>query len=129
MSVQKMARERGEVAIGYMKFGQPPLINPPQNETQPYVAEDRIIVVSEDDSEAVGDRLGEFANENPLVPEVTPPSPRIPAAAAKPPPPAAVVRAPSPLVPVEPRPLEAQTVTAGPRIAGPSTQPRPPLPA
>jgi ion channel POLLUX/CASTOR len=128
MSVQKMARVRGEVAIGYMKFGQPPLINPPQDEVQPYQAEDRIIVVSEDDSEAVGDKLGEFANENPLVPEVTPPSPRIPVAAAKPPPPPPV-RAPSALVPLEPKPLDAQTVTAGPRVSGPSTQPRSPLPS
>ena len=30
MAVQKMARQRGEVAIGYMKFGKPPLINPPR---------------------------------------------------------------------------------------------------
>ncbi len=129
MAIQKMARERGEVAIGYMKAGQPPLINPPQDETQPYADEDRIIVLSEDDSEALGDqRGGELAaNLSIPVPEVTPPSPRVPLAAHAAVPPAA--RAPSALVPPQPKQPEAQTVTAGPRIAGPSTQPRPPLPS
>ena len=121
LSVQKMARLRGEVAIGYMKLGQTPLINPPQSDTQPYVAEDRIIVLSEDDSEAVGDqRGGEFAADLVVPPEKTPPSPRVAAAAP--------AKAPSPLVPQQPKPLEAQTVTSGPRVAGPSTQPRAPLP-
>jgi hypothetical protein len=30
LAVQKVARDRREVAIGYMKMGQTPLINPPQ---------------------------------------------------------------------------------------------------
>ncbi|MHB8877540.1 MAG: CASTOR/POLLUX-related putative ion channel [Myxococcaceae bacterium] len=52
LSVQKVARTRGEVAIGYMRAGQPALINPPQAEVLAFSADDRIIVVSEDDSEA-----------------------------------------------------------------------------
>jgi len=129
LDVQKMARVRGEVAIGYMKFGQTPLINPPQSDTQPYTPEDRIIVLSEDDSEAVGDqRGGEFASDLVVPPEKTPPSPRVAAAPAPAVTAPAPVRAPSPLVPQQPKPLEAQTVTAGPRVAGPSTQPRAPLP-
>jgi ion channel POLLUX/CASTOR len=52
LSVQKMARQRGEVAIGYMRAGQNPLINPPQLESLALSDDDRIIVVSEDDSEA-----------------------------------------------------------------------------
>ncbi|MBS1149936.1 MAG: potassium transporter TrkA [Myxococcaceae bacterium] len=130
MAVQKMARVRGEVAIGYMKAGQPPLINPPQSDTQPYVAEDRIIVLSEDDSEALGDQRGGEFTADPMVPDLTPPSPRYVAAPAPAPvaPPAPAARAPSALVPPQPRPLEATTVTAGPRVAGPSTQPRAPLP-
>lgn len=135
MAVQKMARIRGEVAIGYMKRGASPVINPPQGENLAYAAEDRIIVVSEDDAEAVGDKRGDADGDGPY-PEVTPPSPRIPASAAVPPPPAPApvaaapaARPPSPLVPQQPKPLEASTVTAGPRVAGPSTQPRAPLPA
>jgi hypothetical protein len=57
--LQKVARLRGEVAIGYMKARANPLINPPQNEPVTLEAGDRVIVISEDDSEAVGDARGE----------------------------------------------------------------------
>lgn len=127
LAIQKMARQRGEVAIGYMKFGSKPLINPPQSESQAYADEDRIIVVSEDDSEAIGDqRGGEFTSDPEVpAPSVTAPSPRATVA----PPAPAPVKAPSALVPPQPvaKP-ETPTVAAGPRIAGPSTQPRAPLP-
>ncbi|MBI3182865.1 MAG: NAD-binding protein [Myxococcales bacterium] len=51
ISVQKVARTRGEVAIGYIRAGQPPLINPKQDEMLAFSEEDRVIVISEDDSE------------------------------------------------------------------------------
>jgi hypothetical protein len=119
MAVQKVARNRGEVAIGYMKLAKTPVINPPQAESQIYAAEDRIIVISEDDNEAVADHRSEL--EVPAVPVV----------AATPEPPVApmpAVRAPSALVPPQSKSPAANTMTAGPRVSGPSTQPRPPLP-
>lgn len=76
LSVQKVARTRGEVAIGYMKRGESPMINPPQSESHVYTADDRIIVVSEDDSEAPGDQRGGDLTTEPVVPEGTHPSSR-----------------------------------------------------
>jgi Trk K+ transport system NAD-binding subunit len=112
MTIQKVARSRGEVAIGFMKVGAPPVINPPQLQSQAYAEEDRVIVISEDDSEALGDeRTDEL--EAPAVPA---PAASVPA------------RAPSGLVPPQPKTREVAAVTAGPRVAGPSTQPRAPLP-
>src|SRR6185436_18879248 len=58
MVVQKVARTRGEVAIGYLKGQGNPLINPPQGESLVFDAGDRVIVISEDDSEALGDERG-----------------------------------------------------------------------
>jgi hypothetical protein len=124
LQVQKVARERAEVAIGYMKLGQTPLINPPQGESIVFAAEDRIIVLAEDDSEAMGDQRG---GELSTPPEPMPP--HQPQAAAEP---QAPERTPaagrSSLLPPEaPRP-EVKPVSAGPRVTGPSTMPRPPLP-
>jgi Trk K+ transport system NAD-binding subunit len=114
LSVQKVARERGEVAIGYLKMNARPAINPKQDESLVFADDDRVIVVSEDDSEAPGDRRGGVLTEAPAPLE---------ARAEKTPAPGR-----SALLPPEgPRP-EARTVSAGPRVEGPSTMPRPPLP-
>ncbi len=119
LSVQKVARDRREVAIGYMKLGQTPLINPPQGESVVFAAEDRIIVLAEDDSEAVGDqRGGELATPPEPMPQHQPqPAPETTPTATR-----------SALLPPEaPRP-QVNPVSAGPRVTGPSTMPRPPLP-
>jgi len=122
LSVQKVAQERAEVALGYLKAGQPPVINPPQNEQLVFTTEDRIIVLAEDDSEAPGDQRGGEFVEPPSVPALeAPPSQR----------PSDRTPAPgrSPLLPPEPpRAPEPKVVSAGPRVTGPSTQPRAPLP-
>jgi Trk K+ transport system NAD-binding subunit len=119
--VQRVARQRGEVAIGYLKPGAAPVINPKQGEPVAFAEGDRVIVLSEDDSEAPGDVRGASTAETleamtaPVVPAAKEPE-RTPAAAR------------SPLLPPEaPRP-EVKPVSAGPRVAGPSMQPRPPLP-
>jgi hypothetical protein len=118
LQVQKVARQRGEVAIGYMKARANPLINPPQNEPVLLEAGDRVIVISEDDSEATGDeRGGEL--EAPAPAPVAPETPR--------PPPHSLGS--TPLTPPEgPRP-PVKTLSEGPRLAGPSTTPRAPLPS
>jgi hypothetical protein len=109
LAVQKVARERGEVAIGYFKRQAAPVINPRQNEVLVLDEDDRVIVIAPDDNEAPGDgRGGELA--------------------AQPSQPLAQGRPRSALVPVEPPKPEVRTVSAGPRLEGPSTQPRPPLP-
>lgn len=124
LSVQKVARDRREVAIGYLKLGGTPVINPSQTEALVFAAEDRIIVLAEDDSEALGDqRGGELA---------APPQPMPPKADSQPPMPAPSERTPaagrSGLLPPEaPRP-DVKAVSAGPRVGGPSTMPRQPLP-
>ena len=117
LTVQKVARTRGEVAIGYFKLNGTPVINPKQGEAIVFAEEDRIIVIAEDDREAVGDeRGGEFIEgpqptTQPDVPIVKAPPPR------------------SGLLPPEPaKPAEARTLSAGPRLQGPSTAPKPPLP-
>lgn len=114
LAVQKVARDRREVAIGYVKANELPVINPRQDLELTLDAEDRIIVLAEDDSEAVGDQRG---GELPTPPEAMPlPSEKTPTASR------------SALLPPEaPRP-QVQTVSAGPRVAGPSTMARPPLP-
>jgi K+/H+ antiporter YhaU regulatory subunit KhtT len=128
LSVQKVAQERSEVAIGFMKAGQPPVINPPQTEQLVFTQEDRIIVLAEDDSEAAGDQRGGEFEHPPSAPlakaptQPAAPSPQRPGDRTS-----ATGR--SPLLPPEPpRPPEPRVVSAGPRIAGPSTQPRSPLP-
>jgi hypothetical protein len=100
LSVQKVARQRGEVALGYLRRGSPAVLNPKQSEELTLEAEDRVIVLSEDDAEAKGDST-----------QALPPPAPAPVAAR--PPPAS---------------LESRSTTAGPRVAGPSTAPRPPLP-
>ncbi len=107
--VQKVARARGEVAIGYVLHNATPLINPKQSAPLTFAEEDRIIVIAQDDSEAAGDqRGGELAS---------PPAP-LPRVLAR-----------SGLVPPDPvRAPEVKPVSAGPRLGGPSTAPRPPLP-
>ncbi len=117
LSVQKAARERREVALGYMKLGQKPLINPPQLESIVFGDEDRVIVLAEDDSEAMGDsRGGEL---------VTPPEPMPEAKHVSEPTPAAGRSA---LLPPEAPKSDVKPVSAGPRVTGPSTMPRAPLP-
>lgn len=114
LQVQKVARDRGEVAIGYMKVGETPLINPPQDAGLVFAEGDRIIVLAEDDSEALGDqRGGELAKPEPMpapAPETTPSQGR------------------SALLPPEQPKPDVKPVSAGPRMSGPSTMPKPPLP-
>jgi hypothetical protein len=118
MAVQKVARTRREVAIGFMKRGQEPLINPPQLESQVYSDDDRIIVIAENDSEAIDDHHGVLEEHGAHAHPIAAPAP--------PPPPA---HPPSGLVPpVAPRGPDPRATTAGPRVTGPSTQPRSPLP-
>jgi ion channel POLLUX/CASTOR len=107
LQVQKVAQQRGEVAIGYVKRDVKPAINPKQLEALVFTEEDRVIVIAQDDKE-----------------EVVPVS--IPTPAPQP-----AVRAPrSGLLPPDAPAgkIPEKTVTSGPRVAGPSTQPRPPLP-
>jgi hypothetical protein len=115
LAVQLMARKRGEVAIGYLRMNATPVINPAQNESLLLNDKDRIIVVSEDDREEIADRQAEISE----------PAPELPAAP--------VMVAPQPkessLVPkAGPRAPEVREAAAGPRVMGPSTQPKPPLP-
>jgi K+/H+ antiporter YhaU regulatory subunit KhtT len=130
LAVQKVARGRGEVAIGYLKFNATPVINPRQAEVLTFAAEDRVIVISEDDSEAVGDQRGGTLVEGLSPPPPPPPDAEEVAPVVKPPP--AIERTPMParsaLVPPTEKVPEVKTVTAGPRLAGPSTSPRLPLP-
>lgn len=121
LAVQKVARQRGEVALGYVKLNQPPLINPRQAEPIIFAAEDRVIVLAEDDSEAPGDlRGGALAEAAPMPAPAPAPEPKQPERTP--------VAGRSPLLPPEqPRP-EVKVVSAGPRVAGPSMQPRAPLP-
>ncbi|MEW5737615.1 MAG: TrkA C-terminal domain-containing protein [Myxococcota bacterium] len=127
LSVQKVAQERAEVALGYMKAGQPPVINPPQLEQLVFTPDDRIIVLAEDDSEAPGDQRGGELEEPPSAPLAHAPPPQ----AAAPQRPSDRTPAPgrSPLLPPEgAKAPEPRVVSAGPRVTGPSTQPRSPLP-
>lgn len=116
LTVQKVARTRGEVAIGYLKLGGTPLINPKQDEAVVFAEEDRIIVIAEDDAEAVGDERGGELTEAPSAPLAEPKS-----SDSRPP-----MR--SPLLPPETKAPDAKPISAGPRVEGPSTMPRPPLP-
>ncbi|MBE2248695.1 MAG: hypothetical protein IAE78_04030 [Myxococcus sp.] len=120
LTVQKVARQRGEVAIGYLKLGGTPIINPKQGEAIVFAEEDRVIVLSEDDSEATGDQRGGTLSEPPSAPLAvepkTPPEPQLPARSGL-------------LPPEGPKPPDARPVSAGPRVEGPSTMPRPPLPS
>lgn len=119
INVQKVARDRREVAIGYLKYGKTPIINPSQTEDLVFAAEDRIIVLAEDDSEAAGDQRGGELSLPPVVvkTEAQPPvTERTPIAGR------------SALLPPEPSTPEAKAISAGPRVGGPSTMPRQPLP-
>ncbi len=132
LTVQKVARQRGEVAIGYMKLQGNPFINPPQRESVLLEAGDRIIVISEDDSEAVGDARGEdgsaeaasdasgaSAPDEAVAPTV--------AAKARPSVPGNT-QGRTPLVPTPGFRPPTKTMSEGPRVQGPSTQPLAPLP-
>lgn len=115
---QKIARSRHEVAIGYVKPGQPPVLNPQQHAPITFAEEDRIIVIAEDDREAVA-----ATDPDDLVTT----EPRAPVASAPPPRPADT-KTRSPLLPaVGPKP-PVRAMSEGPRVQGPSTQPKPPLP-
>lgn len=157
LSVLKLARQRKEVALGYARLNQIPVLNPPQAETLVFSPGDRIVVVSEDDREVMDD-TSQVDATSPLEPVVHPPPPPAIAAMA-----ATVVTsptavtdphltphasgttskplpklAPPPGVKIpqgrsEPRPdpraLAAERAsTAGPRVQGPSQLPRAPLP-
>lgn len=118
LTVQKVARQRGEVAIGYLKLNGTPIINPKQDEAIVFAEEDRVIVIAQDDSEAPGDQRGGELKEPlsaPLSEEKTPTESRTPSRSSL-------------LPPEGPKAPEAKPVSAGPRVEGPSTQPRPPLP-
>lgn len=121
LSVQKVAQQRGEVAIGYAKLNQTPIINPKQDESIIFAAEDRVIVIAEDDAEEKDDQRGGELEEPPVVVEQ-------PKAEAK----APIEKTPtgvrSALLPPEQPKVEVKPVSAGPRVTGPSTMPRPPLP-
>lgn len=116
LAVQLMARQRGEVAIGYLRMNSTPVINPPQSESLLLNDQDRIIVVSEDDREELDDERAEIAEPAPELPAA-------PVMAAPPPPkPSTLVPKAGPAAPV------ARAGAEGPRVMGPSTQPKPPLP-
>jgi Trk K+ transport system NAD-binding subunit len=120
LAVQLVARQRGEVAIGYARASGAPVVNPKQPEPLTFADEDRVIVIAEDDREAVGDERGGALDEAPSAPLAEPGR-----ADAKTPGPSRSALLP----PESPKAPEARPVSAGPRVAGPSTQPRPPLPA
>jgi Trk K+ transport system NAD-binding subunit len=120
LTVQKVARARGEVAIGYMKARGNPLINPPQKESVLLEAGDRVIVISEDDSEAKGDARGSELAEAPA--EAPAPAPPLEEPKPEPRKPARTMVMPAASLP------PVKTVSEGPRIQGPSTTPRAPLP-
>ncbi len=105
LAVQKVARLRGEVAVGYIRFGQKPLLNPSQQESLVLSDQDRIIVIAQDESEAP-------VVSKTVVGAVAKVTEKVPRSALLPPEPAADPRA----------------VSAGPRVQGPSTMPRAPLP-
>jgi ion channel POLLUX/CASTOR len=120
LSIQLVARQRGEVAIGYAKHGALPIINPPQTEAVLLSAEDRVIVLAEDDRESVSDTKATLSSTIAVakVPSALLPSERTPAigrSALLP----STASSPS---------SEGKSVSAGPRVAGPSVLPRPPLP-
>lgn len=119
--VQKAARQRGEVAIGYLKHGEVPVINPKQDSSIIFASEDRIIVISEDDAEAPDDKRGGVLT-TPAEPVVAVPAKAPPMSDKTP------TASRSALLPPEQKAPEAKTVSAGPRVGGPSTTPRPPLP-
>lgn len=118
LSVQRVALDRGEIAIGYQKLGQPPQINPKQADAVVLAEEDRIIVIAQDDSEAPLDTRGGPLASAPPAPAPQPPTDKRTSRSG--------------LLPPEPKLPTAdpvRTATAGPRVAGPSTAPRPPLPS
>lgn len=114
LTVQLVARRRGEVAIGYTRPGLAPVLNPRQSEGLVFTEDDRCIVISQDDSEAPHDH-GHEEQTNPGLTAVS--SPSHPQVA-----PSSLVTSSNPRVPA------TRSPTAGPRAQGPSTQPRPPLP-
>lgn len=126
--VQKVARTRGEVAIGHLKGQANPLINPPQSESLVFEAGDRVIVISEDDHEAQQDAPTSTSES-----VVTDPHAAVAPAPADPPRPAARpmhAHGSTPLVPPSKPPTQTgvKAVSEGPRVQGPSTAPRTPLP-
>ncbi len=106
--IQKVARQRKEVAIGYFLEGAAPVLNPPKASVVTFAEGDRVIVLATDDSEAREDVRGGV-----LGPPLAPVSQTRTRSALLPP---LVVEEPS-------------LVTAGPRVKGPSNEPRTPLPS
>jgi ion channel POLLUX/CASTOR len=115
LAVQKVARDRHEVAIGYVKLGQAPLINPPQAGDLVFTADDRVIVLAENDSEAAAEARGDPSLAGPLSSQASTSDKTQPVGR-------------SPLLPPEVPKPQVGAVSAGPRVAGPSTMPRLPLP-
>lgn len=105
--IQKVARRRQEVAIGYLRQGGRPVLNPPRQDAVTFFEGDRLIVIASDDGEAPEDQR------------------RVPRETLTPIPSAS--RARSALLPPAPE-VDPRAVSAGPRVRGPSTEPRPPLP-
>ncbi len=107
LSIQKVARSRKEIAIGYLKFGQGPHLNPPQDTVLVFANEDRVIVIAEDD------------NEGPVA------VPTVPLATV-----AGERNARSPLLPPDDggKKVPARAAFSEPRLQGPSNMPREPLP-
>lgn len=78
LAVLKVARSRGEVALGYARLHQTPVLNPPQGESLVFSPGDRVVVVSEDEREAAEDALSEATS--PYAPAITAPGAPGPAA-------------------------------------------------
>ena len=152
LAVQWVARSRQEVALGYLRPGQGPVLNPRQDEVLTFAAGDRVVVVSEDDRESVEPKEAAAAGEDAPPAHDTPPPDLVPDSAPQPsaptqpavpaistggtrsaalprlaPPPG--TRIPQPRAePVRPPSAQERSTTAGPRTPGPSNLPRGPLP-
>jgi ion channel POLLUX/CASTOR len=79
LSVLKVARSRGEVALGYARLNQVPVLNPPQAESLVFNPGDRVVVVSEDEREALND-ASVAEQTSPYEPAITAPGAPSPAA-------------------------------------------------
>jgi ion channel POLLUX/CASTOR len=155
ISVLKMARQRKEIALGYARLNQSPILNPKQTETLVFAAGDRVVVVSEDDREVMAEAPVMSEETSPVaqtvIQERTPlpthamvTDPGVPAHAAQtmispggkpvprlaPPPGVKIPTGKTGVEPkLDPRTLQAErATTGGGRVPGPSQLPRTPLP-